>query len=68
MASGLDTGAASAWTSVQELGDFANSLATKRAGASPLWDGGVSARIWESTSTVGGYYSLHIPAYGRGSL
>ncbi len=64
MASGLDTGAAMVWTNAQGLGDFA--FATKRAGASPLLDGGVSARMWESTSTVGGY-SLPTPAYGTAS-
>ena len=66
MASGFGTGAATVWTNAQELGEFVNPFAAKRAGASPLWDGGVSARMWESTSTVGGY-SLHTPAYGTAS-
>lgn len=48
------------------LGTFVNPFAAQRAGASPLWDGGVSARMWESTSAAGGY-SLHTPAFGVGS-
>jgi hypothetical protein len=55
------------WEKAQELEACVNPFARKRAGASPLWDGGVSARMWESTSTVGGY-SLHTPAFGDASV
>jgi hypothetical protein len=66
MAEGRDAGSDTVWRSAQQLGGFVIPFAVKRAGASPLWDGAVSARMWASTSTVGGY-SLHTPAFGAAS-
>jgi hypothetical protein len=68
MAEGRDAGSATVWRtrSAQQSGGFVNPFAVKRVRASPLWDGAVSARMWASTSTVGGY-SLHTPAFGTAS-
>ena len=42
-------------------------FANRRAGASPLWDGGVSHPEWESSSSLE-KYSLHTPAFAAASI
>ena len=50
-----------AWSQTSLLGAFVNLFAFKRARVSPLWYGGVSTRMWESTSSAGSYSSVRHP-------
>ena len=66
MESGV-TSVSAVWQRALALGDFVNPFATIRAGASPLWDGGVSSRMWESTGSTD-EYSIHTPMFGSASI